>query len=65
MKRFRSLFTTLYLSIISNAIATGQEDFTIYVDPTIGNISQLPGPTRKAAYSIRINAIICANSSKR
>ncbi len=45
MKKFRSIITTLSLSLFSIATVSGQEDFTKYVDPTIGNVSQLLVPT--------------------
>ncbi|MHC1705728.1 MAG: GH92 family glycosyl hydrolase [Tenuifilaceae bacterium] len=45
MQKLRNLITTFSLSIFSVAIVSGQEDFTKYVDPTIGNVSQLLVPT--------------------
>ena len=45
MQKLRSIITTITLSIFSIAVASGQEDYTKYVDPTIGNVSQLLVPT--------------------
>jgi predicted alpha-1,2-mannosidase len=45
MQKLRSLIPALTLSLFSVALASGQEDFTKYVDPTIGNVSQLLVPT--------------------
>ena len=45
MQKLRSIITAITLSIFSIAVASGQEDYTKYVDPTIGNVSQLLVPT--------------------
>lgn len=45
MKNLRKSLAALTLSVIGIATASGQEDFTKYVDPTIGNVSQLLVPT--------------------
>jgi len=45
MKKLRYFILTLTLSLFSVAITSAQEDFTKYVDPTIGNVSQLLVPT--------------------
>lgn len=45
MQKFRSFIATLSLSLFSVTIVTGQDDFTKFVDPTIGNVSQLLVPT--------------------
>ena len=43
MQKLRCFLTTL--AFFSFLIASGQEDFTKYVDPTIGNVSQFLVPT--------------------
>jgi predicted alpha-1,2-mannosidase len=45
MQNLRSILSAVALSIFSFATASGQEDYTRYVDPTIGNVSQLLVPT--------------------
>ena len=45
MLKFQSTIATITLSVLSLSIASGQEDFTKYVDPAIGNVSQLLAPT--------------------
>ncbi|MCX6326763.1 MAG: hypothetical protein NT144_08990 [Bacteroidia bacterium] len=45
MQRFRNVITTIALILSSFALVSGQEDYTKYVDPTIGNVSQLLVPT--------------------
>lgn len=45
MNKFKSIIAVISTSLFSVAIATAQEDFTKYVDPTIGNVSQLLVPT--------------------
>jgi len=41
MRKFRSIIATLSFSLLSFATAIAQEDFSRFVDPTIGDISQL------------------------
>ena len=45
MKRIRNVIMTVALSVSLYASAVGQEDFTKYIDPRIGNVSQLLVPT--------------------
>jgi len=45
MQRFRRPIITQSLLLTIFSIANGQQDFTKYVDPTIGNVSQLLVPT--------------------
>ena len=45
MQKLRKILTTVALSICSFALTNGQEDYTKYVDPTIGNVSQFLVPT--------------------
>ncbi len=44
MQKLRSIIIAFSLTIFSSA-SSGQEDYTKYVDPTIGNVSQLLVPT--------------------
>jgi hypothetical protein len=44
MQNLRKILPAIAISFIS-VTASGQEDFTKYVDPTIGNVSQLLVPT--------------------
>lgn len=45
MNKTLNPITFLILSLFSFAIATGQEDYTKYIDPTIGNSAQFLVPT--------------------
>ncbi len=45
MKRLLNILLTVTLSLSSFTVVVGQEDFTKYVDPKIGNVSQLLVPT--------------------
>lgn len=40
MKKFQNILATITLSVFSLTIASGQEDFTKYIDPTFGNVAQ-------------------------
>ena len=45
MQRFRNIITAIVLSLSSFVTTSGQEDFTKYIDPEIGNVSQMLVPT--------------------
>ena len=45
MQKLRSLISALTFSLFSVVIASGQEDFTKYIDPTIGNVVPFLVPT--------------------
>lgn len=45
MKNFKNTIIVLTLTLISVKIASGQEDFTKYIDPTIGNVVPFLVPT--------------------
>ncbi|HWS01460.1 MAG TPA: GH92 family glycosyl hydrolase [Prolixibacteraceae bacterium] len=45
MQKLRSILTAIAFSVFFVATVSGQEDYTKYVDPTIGNVSQLLVPT--------------------
>lgn len=45
MKRILNTLLTVSLSLSTFSVTVGQEDFTKYVDPKIGNVSQLLVPT--------------------
>lgn len=45
MRKYLHFFTALVLPLFLSTIASGQKDFTKFVDPTIGNVSQLLVPT--------------------
>jgi predicted alpha-1,2-mannosidase len=45
MQKLQRLITAIGLTIFSVSIVNGQGDYTKYVDPTIGNVSQLLVPT--------------------
>lgn len=45
MKIIKNIIITFALTQFSIAIATAQEDFTQYIDPTIGNVAQFLVPT--------------------
>ncbi len=45
MKRISKLVISSVLAVCSISVVQAQEDFTKYVDPTIGNVSQLLVPT--------------------
>lgn len=45
MKTIKNIIITFVLTQFSIAIATAQEDFTKYIDPTIGNVAQFLVPT--------------------
>ncbi len=45
MQNLRNILPAIAISLCSVVTASGQEDYTRYVDPTIGNVSQLLVPT--------------------
>ncbi len=45
MQSFRNIILVIAIVLFSFSIVSGQEDYTKYVDPTIGNVSQLLVPT--------------------